>query len=104
EYVLNVDITNIKPSGKMTIIKKDKDDDTVLEGIEFKVTAAEDIYSLDGRNTRLYSKGDVIDDGSHKDGIYITDESGQIIIENLPLGKYAVSEVKTLDGYVSNNE
>lgn len=104
EYVLNVDITNIKPSGKITIIKKDKDDDTVLEGIEFKVTAAEDIYSLDGRNTRLYSKGDVIDDGSHKDGIYITDESGQIIIENLPLGKYAVSEVKTLDGYVLNNE
>lgn len=104
EYVLNVDITNIKPSGKMTIIKKDKDDDTVLEGIEFKVTAAEDIYSLDGRNTRLYFKGDVIDDGSHKDGIYITDESGQIIIENLPLGKYAVSEVKTLDGYVLNNE
>ena len=104
EYVLNVDITNIKPSGKMTVIKKDKDDDTVLEGIEFKVTAAEDIYSLDGRNTRLYSKGDVIDDGSHKDGIYITDESGQIIIENLPLGKYAVSEVKTLDGYVLNNE
>lgn len=104
EYVLNVDITNIKPSGKITIIKKDKDDDTVLEGIEFKVTAAEDIYSLDGRNTRLYSKGDVIDDGSHKDGIYITDESGQIIIENLPLGKYAVSEVKTLDGYLLNNE
>lgn len=33
-------------------------------------------------------------------GIYITDQNGQIIIDKLPMGSYLISEVKTLPGYV----
>ena len=33
-------------------------------------------------------------------GIYITDQNGQIIIDKLPMGSYLISEVKTLPGNV----
>lgn len=70
-----------------------------LAGVEFEITAAEDIYTADhqkdstGNRYKEYSKGDVV--ASVK-----TDENGNAVVENLPLGTYLVKEIHTLEGFV----
>lgn len=67
-----------------------------LEGVRFRIYANEDIYSGDGQ-TLYYSKGKVVD-------TLITDKNGYSKSKDLPLGKYYVTETKTLDGYIQNEE
>ena len=43
--------------------KRDRDTLEDLSGVTFQLTAKEDIYSLDGRNTLLYKKGEAVSIG-----------------------------------------
>lgn len=103
EYVFNVNMTNIKPHGEIHLEKTDEDTKELLGGVTFQLTAKEDIYSLDGRNTLLYKAGDKISVDISEDGRYVTNELGQINIDDLPLGHYELREIQTLEGYVSND-
>lgn len=103
EYTHEINVTNIAPHGQIDLLKTDKDTGEVLGGITFELTAKEDIYSLDGRNTLLYKAGDKVSVDISENGLYVTNELGEIHIGNLPLGKYELREIQTLDGYVSND-
>lgn len=103
EYTHEINVTNIAPHGQIDLLKTDKDTKEPLGGITFELTAKEDIYSLDGRNTLLYKAGDKVSVDISKNGLYATNELGEIHIGNLPLGKYELREIQTLDGYIPNN-
>lgn len=66
----------------LKIIKKDKDTGKVLEGVKFK------IQYEDGREL----------------GEYITDEKGEIYLEDLSKGKIIIYEIETQEGYLTNKE
>ena len=103
EYTHEINVTNIAPYGQIDLFKTDKDTKEPLGGITFELTAKEDIYSLDGRNTLLYKAGDKVSVDISENGLYVTNELGEIHIGNLPLGKYELKEVQTLEGYVPND-
>lgn len=104
EYIINIDVTNIAPKGEIHLVKTDKDTKELLSGVIYQLTAKEDIYSLDGRNTLIYKAGDTVSVDASEDGRYMTNELGEIHIANLPLGQYLIKEVKVLDGYVTDKE
>ena len=66
-----------------------------LEGAVYEITAAEDIYTLDG--TLRASKGEVVD-------IVTTGKDGTAKSKELYLGKYEVKEVTAPFGFVLNEE
>lgn len=98
-YEIGVNVTNIAPKGEIHLVKKDKDTKEFLSGVIYQLTAKEDIVSLDGRNTVLYKAGEPVSVDISEDGRYMTDETGEINIANLPLGKYELKEVQALEGY-----
>lgn len=104
EYVIHVDVTNIAPIGEIHLKKTDKDTEELLSGVIYQLTAAEDIYSLDGRNTLIYKTGDTVSKDISENGRYMTNELGEIHISSLPLGQYKIKEVKALDGYVTDKK
>jgi LPXTG-motif cell wall-anchored protein len=65
-----------------------------LSGAAFKVTAGADIYKADG--TKVYSKGDVVAVN------LVTGSNGQVLLTDLHLGTYVVTETKSIDGYTLN--
>ena len=76
-----------EPKGGLIIVKKDSVTGLPLKGVEFKVTT---------------SDGTVVPDAEgaiSSNGYYVTDENGQIILENLAPDTYVVTETKTIDGY-----
>lgn len=100
--ILTVKIENDRPEGKI-ILKKTFEDakDTQNLSAKFKLTALDNIIDpVDG--TVLYKKGQVITKDD-KDGIYMTDAEGMIVIEHLPLStsgaKYQLEEVEVPYGY-----
>ena len=99
-YEVGVNVTNIAPKGEIRLVKTDKDTKEFLSGVIYQLTAKEDIISLDGRNTVLYKAGEPVSVDISEDGRYMTSETGEINIANLPLGKYELREVQTLEGYV----
>lgn len=66
--------------------------DIKLSDIEFGIYAAEDIYSLDGHGTLLYSEGDKV-------CTVTTDEDGHAESEELYFGSYTVVEENTPPEY-----
>lgn len=104
EYIVNIDVTNIAPKGEIHLVKTDNDTQELLSGVIYQLTAKDDIYSLDGRNTLIYKAGDTISKDISEDGRYMTNELGEIHISNLPLGKYLIKEVKALDGYATDQK
>ncbi len=62
-----------------------------LEGVEFEITAHEDIY--DASHEILYHAGDVVE-------VLTTNQDGFTSIKGIPLGSYLVKEIKTQDGYL----
>lgn len=104
EYVVDLNVTNIKPVGRIHVLKTDQDTEQPLSGVTFQLTAKEDIYSLDGRNTLLYEAGQPVSVDISENGQYVTNELGEIFIGDLPLGKYELKEIQTLDGYYSNTD
>lgn len=103
EYVINVTESNIHPTGNVHIVKTDKDTGELLSGVVFKLTAKEDIYSLDGRHTLIYKSGETVSKDISEDGLYMTNELGEIHIADLPLGKYELKEVQGLEEYYTND-
>ena len=66
-----------------------------LPGAVYEITAAEDIYTLDG--TLRYSAGEVVD-------TITTDETGNATSKALYLGKFNIQEITAPDGMILNNE
>ena len=66
-----------------------------LEGAVYEITAAEDIYTLDG--TLRASKGEVVD-------TVTTGADGTVVSKELYLGKYEVTEITAPFGMVLNEE
>lgn len=67
-----------KNETKIIIIKKDQDNEKILEGVEFEL--------LDENKQTVYTN-------------LKTNEEGKIVIENLVPGNYYLKETKTIDGY-----
>ena len=65
-----------------------------LSGAAFKVTAGADIYKADG--TKVYSAGDVVAES------LTTGTDGQVVLSDLHLGTYVVTEIKSIEGYTIN--
>jgi len=79
------------PKGSLIIVKKDAVTGAALAGVTFKVT------SSDGRF--VANNGGKVS----SNGLYYTDENGQIIITGLTPDTYVVTEVKALPGYVKDS-
>ncbi len=65
-----------------------------LPGATFKVTAGADIYKADG--TLVYNKGDLIAEN------LVSGSDGKVVLTDLHLGTYIVTETKSIDGYTIN--
>lgn len=66
-----------------------------LQGAVYEITAAEDIYTLDG--TLRYAKGTVVDE-------ITTGKDGRATSNPLYLGKYEIREIKAPYGMILNDE
>lgn len=104
QYTIEINETNIAPTAEIHLVKSDKDTGELLSGVIYQLTAKEDIYSLDGRHQLLYKAGDTVSTDISQNGQYMTNELGEIHIAKLPLGKYALKEIKALDGYATDKQ
>ena len=68
-----------------------------LSEVTFEAYAAEDIKAADGVSADHYKKDELV-------GTITTDEKGIAKMEDLPVGKYYVKEVKTAHGFVLDGE
>ncbi|RHE67252.1 peptidase, partial [Blautia obeum] len=74
-----------------------------LEGAEFEIYAAEDIYTADfqkddnGNRILEYAAGTLVK-------TVTTDKDGKAVLKNLPLGSYKIVEKTAPDGFVLNSE
>lgn len=68
-----------------------------LSEVTFEVYAAEDIKAADGVSADHYKKDELV-------GTITTDEKGIAKMEDLPVGKYYVKEMKTAHGFVLDGE
>lgn len=104
---ITVDVTNLQPTGTLIINKKveeiDEDsgyrylaEDIDYSKIKFKLTASENILDYsDG--SYYYKKDEVV-------GIYSIGDDGTLTVEDLPMGKYRLEEIETLNGYILDKE
>ena len=74
-------VTNTKIVGDMELLKIDEDTKDPLKNIEFKVECTDGF--MKGKTWNL-----------------ISNEDGKVSLRNLEYGKYEISEVRTLEGYV----
>lgn len=105
DFIKTIEINNAKPTGTIVIdksvaLRQNADTSLVdisdLRGIEFKLSAKEDIIDMaDG--SIIYKKGQEIKK-------YNVDKKGDLEISNLPMGSYILEETKTLDGLVLNTD
>ena len=103
DFIKEIVVKNEQPTGtirldKTIAIRENVDTSLVdisdLSGIEFKLTAKEDIIDkADG--SVIYQKGQQIK-------TYNLSKDGKLTITDLPMGTYEIEETKTLDGLVLN--
>ena len=108
--VVTVEKHNIAQKGTITVAKTGEVFSTVsqtdrlcqpvyetkgLQGEVYEITAAEDVYTLDG--TLRYAKGAVVDE-------ITTEKDGRATSKPLYLGKYEIREIKAPYGMVLNGE
>ena len=77
-----------KPKGSLIVLKKDSQTGEPIPNVEFKITT---------------SSGELVPDhegATSTNGIYKTDENGQIALSKLTPGTYVVTEVKSPNEYV----
>lgn len=72
-------VNRLKPTGDIVINKLDQDTGAGIEGVEFTVYAADEIYDTVSFK-KLYDKGDKIKTGK-------TDADGKCTIAGLPMGQ-----------------
>ena len=113
DVIIEAVYENHPVKGELTIVKKGevldgfKDDFTYqtenLEGAEFAIYAAEDIYTADfqkddnGNRILEYAAGTLVK-------TVTTDEDGKAVLKNLPLGSYKIVETSAPTGFVLNSE
>ena len=68
-----------------------------LPGMVFEVRAAENIKHPDGVSKNFYRKGELV-------ATLTTGKDGTATTEELPLGKYTVTEVKAPEGFILNGQ
>ena len=101
---ITVNIKNEQPTGTLIVdksvaVREDIDTSLInniedLSGIEFKLTAKENIIDMaDG--SIIYEKGKEVKR-------FNLDKDGNYTLSNLPLGEYQLQETKTIDGLVLN--
>ena len=111
DAIITVTYENHPVKGKLVIhksgetLKSFKKDfvyeEASLEGAEFEIYAAEDIFTPDhqvdeqGNRHVIYAKDTLVK-------TVTTDKNGEAVIKDLPLGKYRVKETKTPAGFVLN--
>lgn len=105
DFIKEVIVKNEQPTGTLKVnktvaIRENVDTSLInisdLSGIQFKLTAKEDIIDMaDG--SKFYTKGQAV-------GTYNLTKEGKLTIDNLPMGTYELQEIKTLDGLVLNNK
>lgn len=111
DAIITVTYENHPVKGKLVIhksgetlksFKKDSVyEETSLEGAEFEIYAAEDIFTPDhqvdeqGNRHVIYAKDTLVK-------TVTTDKNGEAVIKDLPLGKYRVKETKAPSGFVLN--
>lgn len=105
DFIKEVIVKNEQPTGTLKVnktvaIRENVDTSLInisdLSGIQFKLTAKEDIIDMaDG--SKFYTKGQEV-------GTYNLTKEGKLTIDNLPMGTYELQEIKTLDGLVLNNK
>ncbi len=95
----NAEQTNKEPTAIVHLKKDDSETgstaqgDATLEGAEYRLIAAEDIYNK-AKTKKFYSKGDVV-------ATRVTDEKGNMKdITDLPLGHYQLKEITPSVGYL----
>lgn len=86
----------IPPTGTigLTILKRDATTKKPLKGAEFRIKCGTDKW-LSKKNGK-YKYDSTKDD---KDGIFVTNEKGEIVLDKLKSGKYWVYETKAPEGY-----
>lgn len=78
-------------------------EETSLEGAEFEIYAAEDIFTPDhqvdeqGNRHVIYAKDTLVK-------TVTTDKNGEAVIKDLPIGKYRVKETKAPSGFALNTD
>ena len=101
DFINEVDIRNEQPTGAITLdktiaLRDDVDkslvDTSDLSGIKFKLTAKEDIID--------YADGSIIYSAGQEVSTYNLSKDGQLQIQELPMGKYQLQEVETLEGLI----
>lgn len=113
DVIIEAIYENHPVKGELTIVKKGevldgfKDDFTYqtenLEGAEFVIYAAEDIYTADfqkddnGNRILEYAAGTLVK-------TVTTDKEGKAVLKNLPLGSYKIVETSAPTGFVLNSE
>lgn len=111
DAIITVTYENHPVKGKLVIhksgetLKSFKKDfvyeETSLEGAEFEIYAAEDIFTPDhqvdeqGNRHVIYAKDTLVK-------TVATNKNGEAVIKDLPLGKYRVKETKAPSGFVLN--
>ena len=101
-----VDYENKRQKVDLTITKKDKETNTLLEGAVFGLYADEDIYGVSPNVPRIYlGKVLLVEKGTLIETV-TTDENGQAKFNSdLPInGKFVIKEIKAPIGYSTNDE
>lgn len=98
-YSYKISVWAYEVEGEISIYKywNNGGENTALPGAEFT------LYSVYDNNGHRYTEDD--EEYVMRENIKITDESGRITVENLPLDRiYKLAETKTPDGYLSGED
>ena len=103
-YMLKVDGFNMKntlESGKVTLNKTDGKGEP-MQGVTFKLFTESGKPVKSSSNGTKYKFYDLSE--NEDDAVYTTNEDGQVIVEDLPVGKYYFEESKTAIGFIPYGE
>ncbi len=101
---LTINATNKKVYGSVELIKTNEDGSVVLEGAEFELYSdasyKNKVYAVDNGNgsyTYSASKSGATD-------TFVTNNSGKLAVDNIPVGTYYFKEIAAPEGYLVETE